>query len=267
LATHKIKTLINKVLGMEDIQNELNWCKTLRNIHIRDAIEIEELYRLFVFPDLPRKSGRENLLSDLIGTSISEAIYILESLHSGLSVEGDICEFGVAQGATSKLLASEILHTDRKLYLFDSFEGLPMPSAEDVLIDDIFSLGSMDRYKGTMMSPEAEVTEKLRSINFPSERTHIMKGWVEDTLRRNDAPKKVAFAYVDFDFYGPIKTALEYLDRVMPIGGRIVVDDYGFFSEGAQKAVDDFVISRNKSFSLRMPLPFAGKFAMLDRVA
>lgn len=266
MALNQIKTLIKKVLNMEDIQNELNWCKTLRKIHIRDAVEIEELYRSFVFPDLTRKQGRENLLSDLIGTSVSEAIYILESLHAGLRVDGDICEFGVAQGATSKLLASEIMDTDRKLYLFDSFEGLPAPSAEDVLIDDIFSLGAMDRYKGTMMSPESEVTEKLRSINFPSDRTYIMKGWVEDSLARKDVPAKVAFAYVDFDFYGPIKTALEYLDRVMPVGGRIVVDDYGFFSEGAQKAVDDFVAARCNSYTFKLPLPFAGKFAVLERI-
>ncbi len=125
MITNYIKAVIRKVSGMEDVQNELNWCRTLRRIHVRDSIDIEELYRTFVFPNLPRRPGREGLLSDLIGTSISEAIYILESLHAGLQVEGDICEFGVAQGATSKLLASEIMDTDRELYLFDSFEGLP----------------------------------------------------------------------------------------------------------------------------------------------
>lgn len=261
-----IPGLFKKVLEMDDIRSELDWCKTLRNIHVRDAVEIEELYRMFVFPSLPRNPGREKILSDLIGTSVSEAIYILESLHSGLQVNGDICEFGVAQGATSKLLASEIINTERQLFLFDSFQGLPEPSAEDVLIDDIFNLGSMDKYKGTMMSPEAEVIEKLRSINFPMERTHIMKGWVEDSLARSDVPTKVAFAYVDFDFYGPIKAALEYLDRVMPVGGRIVVDDYGFFSQGAQKAVDDFVRLKNGAFELSLPVSFAGKFAVLRRI-
>ena len=252
---------------MQELKNELAWCKTLRQIHVRDMIEIEELYRTFVFPNLPRKPGREILLADLIGTTVSEAIYILESLHAGLQVPGDICEFGVAQGATSKLLASEIMGTSRELYLFDSFEGLPAPSAEDVLIDDIFKLGSMDRYEGAMMSPESEVLGRLKSIGFPSQRTHIMKGWVEDTLGREDIPKSVAFAYVDFDFYGPIKTALEYLDGVMPVGGRIVVDDYGFFSEGAQKAVDDFVHTRGGRFEMQLPLSFAGKFAVLTRVS
>jgi O-methyltransferase len=124
----------------------------------------------------------------------------------------------------------------------------------------------MDRYQGIMTSPESEVREKLGSINFPPQRTHIMKGWVEDTLAGDDAPRKVAFAYVDFDFYEPIRTALEFLDRAMPVGGRIVVDDYGYFSAGVQKAVDDFVASRKDRFAMSLPLPFAGKFAMIKRI-
>jgi O-methyltransferase len=253
-------------MEFETERDELNWCKTLRHIHVRDALDIEELFRTFVFPALPRKPGREAYLAELLGTSVSEAIYILESLHAGLKVEGDICEFGVAQGATSKLLASELFDSDRHLFLFDSFEGLPPPSPEDVLIDDIFQLGSMDRYQGIMTSPESEVREKLSAIDFPAQRTHIMKGWVEETLARDDAPRKVAFAYVDFDFYAPIRTALEFLERVMPVGGRIVVDDYGYFSAGAQKATDDFVASRKDRFALSLPLPFAGKFAVLERI-
>ena len=261
-----LKSIFRSANGMDHIQAELNWCKTLRHIHIRDAVDIEELFRAFVFPNLPRKEGRAAILSDLIGTSISEAIYILESLHESLKIEGQICEFGVAQGATSKLIASEIADTDKHFYLFDSFEGLPAPSAEDVLINDIFNLGSMERYRGTMMSPETEVLGKLQSIRFPSHRTHIMKGWVEDTLQRPDMPKAVAFAYLDFDFYAPIKDTLEFLDKVMPVGGRIVVDDYGFFSQGAQKAVDEFVESRREKFKMRLPFSFAGHFAVIERV-
>src|SRR5436190_11117190 len=101
----------------------LAYCQTMREIHRRDAIEIEELYRRFVFPDLPSRKSREVLLNDLIGTTISEAIYIIRSLHASLRNPGDICEFGVAQGATSRLLASEIQSLpERNLWLFDSFE-------------------------------------------------------------------------------------------------------------------------------------------------
>jgi O-methyltransferase len=246
---------------------ELEACRTMRAIHRHDAVEVEELYRHFVFPGLPKDERRIGLLHELIGTTIGEAIYIIQNLHEGLRVPGDVCEFGVAQGATSRLLASEIRSTDRNLWLFDSFEGLPAPGPQDKLINDIFSLGSMDKYKGTMASPEAEVRSKLDSINFPRARTKVKKGWVRDSIRIGELPSQVSFAYVDFDFYDPIKDALEFLDRRMPPGGRIVVDDYGFFSAGAQLAVDEFVAAAGGRFKFELPLRFAGHFCVLSKVA
>jgi O-methyltransferase len=250
----------------ERVMADLALSHAMRSIHGRDAVEIEELYRQFVFPELPRNEKRAEMLYNLIGTTISEGIYIVENLHQGLKVAGDICEFGVAQGATSRLLATEIMATDRKLWLFDSFEGLPEPSPEDKLIDDIFNLGSMNRYKGTMASPEAEVLSKLDAVKFPRTRAVVKKGWIKDTVKGSDLPAQVAFAYVDFDFYDPIKDALEFLDARMPAGGRVVVDDYGFFSEGAQLAVDQFVARMAGRYKFELPLPFAGHFCVLTKL-
>jgi O-methyltransferase len=257
--------------GTEEIKRlreELELCQIMRDIHRQDAAEVEELYRTFLFKDLPARKGRARDLSDLIGTTVSEAIYVVKGLHDGLKVSGDICEFGVAQGATSKLLAAEMmaLH-DRRLWLFDSFEGLPAPTSEDKLIHDIFNLGSMEKYQGTMASPESRVLDKLGSIGFPAERTKIKKGWVKDTIDSGDLPHEIAFAYVDFDFYDPIKDALAFVDRLMPPGGRIVVDDYGFFSAGAQLAVDQFVTANAPRYSFELPLPFAGHFCVLGKLA
>jgi hypothetical protein len=247
--------------------SELAACQMMRKIHCQDAAEIEELYRHFMFSELPRREGRAELLNHLIGTSIGEAVYIIQYLHEALRIKGDICEFGVAQGATSRLLAAEInSSTDRKLWLFDSFEGLPAPKPEDKLINDIFNLGSMDLYKGRMASPETEVVSKLDAIGFPRARTKLKKGWINDTIKGADLPSEVAFAYVDFDFYEPIKDALEFLDGHMRPGGRIVVDDYGFFSEGAQLAVDQFVARVGNRYKFEMPLKFAGHFCMLSKV-
>ena len=158
-------------------------------------------------------------------------------------------------------------HPERKLWLFDSFEGLPAPSKEDKLIYDIFKLGHDGEIQGTMASAEREVLDKLTSINFSAERIKIKKGWMKDAVNSADLPAQVAFAYVDFDFYDPIKDALEFLDRRMQPGGRIVVDDYGYFSEGAQLAVDQFVAKAGNRFTFELPLSFAGHFCMLSKVA
>ena len=251
----------------KDLLEELRLGHTMRTLHAGDAVEIEELYRKFVFPGLPENKKRADNLYNLIGTTVGEGLYVVNNLHEALRVPGDICEFGVAQGATSRLIGGEIMSTDRNFWLFDSFEGLPEPTVEDKLIHDIFNLGSMKHYKGTMASPESEVLAKLDAIGFPRSRTRIKKGWVKDVIKTADIPAQVAFAYVDFDFYDPIKDALEFLDGRMPVGGRIVVDDYGFFSEGAQLAVDRFVQSAGGRFKFEMPLPFAGHFCILSKIA
>jgi hypothetical protein len=227
--------------------------------------ELEALYRRFVFPDLRPRAGRDALIARLIGTSAGEALHIVEYLHRSLRVDGDVCEFGVAQGATSALLASEIADTSKNLWLFDSFEGLPKPTREDVLINDVFNLGSMERYEGQMAFGRAEVTRRLREVGFPQSRVNVVKGFIEETIGRPGLPRAVCFAYVDFDLYQPIKLALEFLDRAMPVGGHVIVDDYGWFSAGAQTAVDEFLAGRVGRWRRRDSLQDAGHFAVLER--
>lgn len=254
-------------LGPRSAHALLSHSYNMRALRAGDPAEIDELYRKFVFPELTPNKSRASLMYELIGTSAGEGMYIIANLHKAMQeVSGDICEFGVAHGATSCLLANEIISTDRNLWLFDSFEGLPEPTIEDRLIDDVFDLGSMELYKGKMAAPEAEVLSRLAMIDFPMSRTKIKKGWVKDVIKSGELPGQVSFAYVDFDFYDPIKDALEFLDVLMPIGGVIVVDDYGYFSEGAQLAVDRFVAAANGRYKFELPLPFAGHFCTLNKV-
>ncbi|MGD9647401.1 MAG: TylF/MycF/NovP-related O-methyltransferase [Pirellulales bacterium] len=231
----------------------------------RHAATVRQLHALFreSHPQLPATPGRDELLSNLVGTQVGEALWLIRSLHDALSVPGDVCEFGIAEGATSALLANEIRATEKRLWLFDSFQGLSQPTVEDVLIDDIFQLGSMDAYTGKMSYPVEEVRKRLTAIDFPKSRVQIVPGYIEQSIQGPHLPQEVAFAYVDFDFYEPILVALRFLRQVMPVGGRIVVDDYGFFSAGAQRAVDEFVDECQGEFTLRLPPPYYGHFAEL----
>ena len=126
---------------------------------------------------------RTKLLAKLRGTPPSEAYFIVHALAKCQGLSGDICEFGVAQGETSTLIANEIQSSNKILHLFDSFEGLPEPTAKDHLKDDIFSLGSMDAYTGTMSCPEEMVRTRLKAISFPQDRTIIHKGFIDKVLK------------------------------------------------------------------------------------
>lgn len=220
---------------------------------------------------IPSNSRRIELLGRLLGTPPSEAYYIIHSLFLTNSVAGDVCEFGVAQGETSALIANEILDLNNKtLHLFDSFEGLPSPTNNDTLIDDIFSLGDINAYAGKMKCPIDMVTSRLKSIGFPRQRFIIHQGYVSDILLKPiDLPLNVSFAYVDFDFYEPIKETLDYLHKVTSIGSIIIVDDYDFFSSGVKLAVDEFVSNQNEDQDLYrciVPDKALGCFAILQRL-
>lgn len=227
--------------------------------------EMHDALRALHFPSLPEKAGRTELMAKLLGTGISEAMYVLSELHAALGDAGDVCEFGVAQGATSALLANEIRDTDKTLWLYDSFTGLPKPSMKDQLKDDIFGLGSMDKYEGQMRCDAEEVETRLAQVGYAKERYRIRAGMVDQTLREDNGPAQVCFAYVDFDFYEPIVHALAYLDRHLTPNGRIVVDDYDFFSTGAKTAVDEFVARHADRYELAKPASFAGHFCLLRR--
>jgi O-methyltransferase len=219
---------------------------------------------------LGTNSLRCTILGRLIGTPPSEAFYLLQGLAATRSVEGDVCEFGVAQGETSALIANELAAGDKTLHLFDSFSGLPKPTDKDQLKDDIFNLGSMAAYEGKMACAEDLVKARLRAIGFPETRTIIHKGYLDQVLHADRSlPARVSFAYLDFDFYEPIKQALEFLHPRMPVGGVLVVDDYDYFSTGVKVAVDEFVASHDADtprYRVTIPDKALGCFAVLDRV-
>ncbi len=197
---------------------------------------------------IPRNIARFRLLARQFGTPPSEAYIVVGALHRALPAEGDVCEFGVAQGEFSALLAEEIRNTGKTLHLFDSFQGLPPPSPEDQLKDDVLGLGNMAAYTGQMSNPESLVRARLEEGKIPEDRFRVHKGFFNDLLEQKlNFPAKVCFAYVDFDFYEPIKQVLNYLDSVSGKGATFVVDDYDFFSTGAKTAVDEFLAEKNSA--------------------
>jgi O-methyltransferase len=227
--------------------------------------EFQAFLTEFIFPELSSRDHRTQLIAELLGTGVSEAFYIVEFLHRSLELEGDVCEFGVAQGATSALLANEIRETEKNLWLFDSFKGLPKPSEKDLLINDIFDLKSIDKYEGTMACPVDMVKSRLQDISFPFSKVNIVPGFIEETIKSSFLPDRVCFAYIDFDFYNPILIALEFLNHHLSKGGFVVVDDYNFFSSGVKTAVDDFIQNYSDSYEVIHPFKFAGHFCILHK--
>lgn len=263
----KAKTFFYKI-GYE--LKPLGWNKndsTFLESNFRNLAKNYELLFTQNFGEVPLNERRIELLKELDGTPPSEAYFIINALHKTRNIIGEVCEFGSANGRTSQLIANEILKDSKKqLHLFDSFEGLPKPTKKDILKDDMFNLGSIEAYEGTMKTNELDVMARLQKVTFPKTRRTIHKGFIEDLIKdRKSFPNQVSFAYIDFDFYEPIKITLDFLHSASNKGAIFIVDDYDFFSTGVKTAVTEF-LEENKDYNLYVPDTSFGYFAILTKV-
>lgn len=240
--------------------------KAVETRYLRAIAQLCGCVSATMLPALEPTKERVESLATLRGTEPAEGCFILARLQAALRVPGDVCEFGVAQGATSAMLASELVQSARDLWLYDSFEGLPEPGAEDTLIDDPLGLGTIERYAGAMSYSQSCVEDRIRRVGFPRERTHIVAGFVTDQLDASLLPSSICFAYVDFDFYEGVAATLALVHQRLSVGGHVVVDDYGFLSSGAQKATDSFLRDAEGEYEVDIAPEWAGKFCMLQRV-
>lgn len=240
----------------------------LAYLHEKFSDSITQLEGFFnsLYPNIiPENKERMELLKGLYGTNVIEALFIIYYLHKSIKTAGDVCEFGVANGATSVLIANELKNTNKNLWLFDSFQGLSKPTKKDKLINDMFGLKQMNKYEGTMQYSEIEVINKLNNINFPNQRINIVPGFINDTVNNKILPEKVCFAYIDFDLYEPTLITLNFLDTVISCKGYIIVDDYNFFSSGVKTAVDQFVKNNKKKYIMKKSSTYEGNFCILQK--
>ena len=241
----------------DKLKKILNYSNSLNN-EIRRKLDETIGYELNkIFSDDSNINNKKieifkKLILGLIGTSPIEGLKILDSLKKTSILEGDVCEFGVAQGKTSKLIASFLKNKNKKLYLFDSFSGLPSPSKEDQLKDDIFNLKDIKKYAGKMSHPVEKVINELKDINFSEKNIVINKGYFnQKSLKGMKIPEKISFAYLDFDFYEPTYDALNFMDKYLSPNGIIIVDDYDFFSTGVKTAVDKWINEKKEKYSIK----------------
>lgn len=172
------------------------------------------------------------LLSDQVDAR--EISVILRELQRAFSVNpsGDVVEFGCYIGTTSVFLADKIARSERTLWLYDSFAGLPEKSDKD-------RSPAGEQFKaGELFASRKELEKNLRP--YVHTRKRIKKGWFSDLTER-DVPEFIAFAFLDGDYYDSIIDPLTLIwPRLLP-GAIIVVDDYvNEALPGAQRAVDEW---------------------------
>lgn len=155
-------------------------------------------------------------------------------LHDG--VQGDFIETGAWRGGACifmrGLLAAHYI-TDRRVFVADSFEGLPPPNTVAHPAD----VGDIHHTHDFLAVDIDAVKNNFSRYGLLDAQVVFLKGWFSDTLPH--APiNQLAILRLDGDMYGSTIDSLNALYPKLSPGGFCIIDDYHL--AGCRQAVEDY---------------------------
>jgi hypothetical protein len=164
------------------------------------------------------------------GQTYLECQSIYENVLKSNLIDGDIAEVGVHHGGSAKIL-NQFKLNNKKLYLFDSFEGVGncIPEKDTYLIDG-------------NLKPEITIDD-LKNI-FINDNVEIIKGFFPKSAPEDLNNKKFSLVHVDVDTYLSTLETLEFFYDKMSINGIFIIHDYEHkfgHTDGVKFAVDEFL--------------------------
>lgn len=168
---------------------------------------------------------------DLIKTLSKSVAYVF-----GMAVDGDIAEFGTMTGKTAVVLATATnfnnsrykndIRGAKKIFYFDSFEGLPEARFESDRNSHHVSTGIWK--KGSCLGLSEDRFRKIVSQFVPTDSFVVYKGWFKDTLPTVNSAQKFSLIHIDGDLY---ESAIDVLS---------ILFEKGQVTEGAVMLFDDW---------------------------
>jgi hypothetical protein len=152
-------------------------------------------------------------------------------------VPGDLIETGVWRGGSTILMRGILAawaDGGRRVWVADSFEGVPAPDAERYPADREVRLDGISTLE---VSVEA-VRANFDRYGLLDEQVVFLPGWFRDTLAA--APiDSLSVLRLDGDLYESTMDALRALYPKLSVGGYVIVDDYGGI-DACRQAVGDY---------------------------
>jgi O-methyltransferase len=152
-------------------------------------------------------------------------------------IEGDMIETGVWRGGAAILMRALLKRNgtgERKVWVADSFTGLPPPDART------FPADAGDRHHAVefLSVSEEEVRRNFARYGVLDDGVRFLPGWFRDTLPTL-SDQLWSLIRLDGDMYESTMVALECLYPRLSPGGFAVIDDYGAV-EACRQAVHDY---------------------------
>jgi len=215
---------------------------------LADKMHYVCLYVYYLLKRDPEKVKKIRAIYSIRPYTMVDRVGLFDTYDIAYGIEskkmvGSFVECGVARGGSSALMAivASKSGSGRNVWLFDSFEGLPAPTAEDK---------PCAFQRGGCLGTYQEVSELLFSLlGLDRNSVFLVPGWFQDTLPDyKDKIGKISFLRLDADLYESIKCCLESLYDNVVTGGYVLIDDYKF--AGCRRAVDEFLQKRNLDVEL-----------------
>ena len=147
-------------------------------------------------------------------------------------IQGSIAELGVFRGVFSRYI--NYVFPDRKMYLFDTFEGF----IEDEIVMDEKN-GIDTKWCNSFKLTDTDIVKN----NMANKDNIIIRQGFFPTTAEGLEDERFAFVSLDTDFETPIYSGLRFFYPRLNKGGYIFIHDYSFeFSrlQGIIKAVDRY---------------------------
>lgn len=188
-------------------------------------------------------------------TSVERMYSLYKSVSYILSnnIPGDFIECGVWKGGSALLIAKMLANrniTNRKVILYDTYEGMSEPSENDKDYAGINATELLDNASISVQesvwcySSFEEVKHNLALSGLREKNLIMIKGKVEDTIPTQLPTTVIALLRLDTDWYESTKHELNYLYPLLVKDGVLIIDDYGHW-EGCRKAVDEYIEENN----------------------
>jgi hypothetical protein len=151
-------------------------------------------------------------------------------------IEGDLIEAGVWRGGASIFMRAVLAAfqvADRRVFVADSFEGLPEPDEDKYPADE-----GANFHVHSVLSVSAEaVADNFRKYGLLDDQVVFLKGWFKDTLDSSSIGR-LSLIRLDGDMYGSTMGALQALYPKLSPRGFCIIDDYAL--PACRAAVDDY---------------------------
>jgi hypothetical protein len=154
--------------------------------------------------------------------------------------------------------------TERTLYLYDTFEGMPPPGELDVRFDGQRAIDQMEarEFREMLVADLESAKRNLARTGYPSDRIRLVQGMVEKTIPEV-VPERIALLRLDTDWFESTHHEMIHLYPRLSVGGVLILDDYGCY-EGARRAVDEY-FEENGIVALLHRVDYTGRVMIKPR--